>query len=170
MRLCHENQDSRVRSLDRAAYTLFLRSGILRTEMTTAEPASTYVDGLLEMADFKPKDRKCRIDPAFGVSVMCSFGEEHENAVYALLRRPVRVHGFATLRPDTGRIESIEIAGIEPLPSLEGNFFTAPTIHQLAAAQGIGPLRSVESLAGGIAEDEDLDEFLSEIYAARADS
>jgi hypothetical protein len=142
------------------------------SRLSQPRSAKAYIDGLLDMADFKPKDRKCRIDPAIGVSVMCSFGPEYENTIYALLRQPVRVHGLAKLQAYTNRIESIEIEKIEPLASLalgEGNFFNAPTIDLLAAAQGVKPLRNVKSLLGGIAADEDIEEFLSEIYTARKD-
>ncbi len=93
------------------------------------------VDGVLDMADFSRRERKCRIDPAIGASVICTFGPEHENDVHALMRQAVRVSGLAKIKADSDRVDSLDIHRIEPLPSLslgEGNFFLAPTIEQLA--------------------------------------
>lgn len=131
--------------------------------------APRYVDGVLDMADFKPRDRKCRIDPAIGAPVMCSFKAEHDNVIQALLRQPVRASGIATIQPYTGRIELLEISSIEALPSLalgEGNFFASPSIQQLIEAQGVKPIRDISIFAGVIPDDE-IEDFLSEIYQAR---
>ena len=84
------------------------------------------VDGILDMADFKPEERKCRIDPAIGTAIMCTFDSDKENLIYSLLRKPVRVSGEGVLMPYTDRVESVYIRGIEPLPSLSlgrGTFF-----------------------------------------------
>lgn len=131
---------------------------------------SAHVDGILGMADFKPKDRKCRIDPAIGGSVMCSYKPELENQVYALLRQPVRVTGIASLQPYTDKIELIDMESVEPLPSISlgaGNFFAAYSLTELATVQGIKPIRDTSILVGGFPEDEDVDDFLTEIYGSR---
>lgn len=101
---------------------------------------------------------------------MCTFDAEMENTIYSLLRKPVRVSGEGVLQQYTDRIESVHIQKIEPLPSLslgEGNFFSAPSITELAALQKVSPLRDVSVLSGGIPKDEDVDEFLNDIYTAR---
>ena len=129
-----------------------------------------YVDGILDMADFKPKERKCRIDPPIGVSIMCVFEPERENEIYQLLRKPVRVKGEATLQPYTDKIDSVHIDEISALPSLslgEGNFFTRSSIAELAEIQNVKPLTDPSVLAGGIPNDQDVDEFLGEIYSTR---
>ena len=41
------------------------------------------------------------------------------------------------------------------------------TIGQLAAAQGVTPLVDVSSLEGGFPADEDIDDFLQDIYSSR---
>lgn len=49
------------------------------------------------------------------------------------------------------------------------SFWEPGSLDELAARQGAGPLRSVEDLAADIwASPEELDEFLADIYAARA--
>jgi len=128
------------------------------------------IDGILDMADFKPKERRCRIDPPIGASIMCAFGAERENEIYRLLRRPVRVKGVAILQPYTDRIETVQIDEISPLPSLalgEGNFFAKTSIGELAEMQHVKPLKDPSVLSGGIPDDEDVDEFLEAIYGAR---
>jgi len=127
------------------------------------------IDGVLDMADFSRRDRKCRIDPAIGTSVTCTFGPDHETVIQALLRQPVRVVGIGKILPHSDRVESLDIQKIEPLPSLalgEGNFVMSPTIEQLAVAQGVKPLNDIGKLGGFLADDE-LDDFVSEIYGSR---
>jgi hypothetical protein len=139
------------------------------TQLSGPRYKLTQVDGVLDMADFSRRDRKCRIDPAIGASVPCTFGPEHENDVQALLRQPVRVIGLGKILPHADRVESLEIQKIDPLPSLslgEGNFFLASSIEHLAASQGIKPLRDVSSLGGLLADDE-VEDFIAEIYNSR---
>lgn len=128
------------------------------------------VDGILDMADFKPGDLKCRIDPPIGISIMCIFDREREGQILQLLTKPVRAKGVATLKPYTDRIDSIHIDEISPLPSLhlgEGNFFANASIGELAAVQKVKPLSDISVLAGGIPDDEDVDRLIEGIYAAR---
>jgi hypothetical protein len=128
------------------------------------------VDGILDMADFKPEEFKCRVDPPIGASIMCIFDRECANDIYRLLRKPVRAKGEATLKPYTDRIDSIHIEEITPLPSLhlgEGNFFANPSIEELAALQKVKPLKDMAILSGGLPDDEDVDKMVEGIYAAR---
>lgn len=128
------------------------------------------VDGVLDMADFKPHERKCRIDPPVGASIMCTFDQKLENEVYRLLRKPVRIKGEGIIQPYTDRIDSVHMDEISELPSLalgEGNFAANRTIAELAQIQKVMPLRDPSMLKGGIPDDEDVDEFLDEIYRAR---
>ncbi len=129
----------------------------------------TRIDGVLDMADFSRRDRKCRIDPAIGAPVLCAFGPEHENEVHALLRQPVRVSGTARIQPGTDRVDVLDIVKLEALPSLnlgEGNFQLSASLEQLAASQRVAPLKDVRSLGGMLADDE-VDEFISAIYESR---
>ena len=128
------------------------------------------VDGVLEMADFKAKDRKCRIDPAVGASIMCTFNEIQESDVYRLLRHPVRIMGEGVFPPNSNRVESLRIESIAELPSLalgKGNFFGETSIQELANLQKVGPIEGRADLGGWFPAEEDIDEFLSEVYEAR---
>lgn len=138
--------------------------------LSRPQKITVQVDGILDMADFKQEELKCRIDPPIGASITCAFDQDRANDIYQLLRRPVRAKGEATLKPYTDRIDWIHIAEITPLPSLhlgEGNFFANPSIAELAALQKVGPLKDFSALSGGIPDDEDIDELVEGIYAAR---
>ena len=49
----------------------------------------------------------------------------------------------------------------------KGHFFANQSIAELADLQKVEPLRDVATLAGGISAEDDVDEFLKEIYDAR---
>ncbi len=130
---------------------------------------TVQIDGVLDMADFSRRERKCRIDPAIGVSIICTFPHEYENKVQGLLRQPVRATGLAKIQPHTDRVDSMDIQSLEPLPSLalgEGNFFQSPDLYQLATSQGVKPISDVSSLAGLLSDDE-VDDFIAAIYEER---
>lgn len=139
--------------------------------LSAPQHATVTVNGILDMADFKPKERKCRIDPAIGTSIMCAFGPEQEQKIYDLMRKPVRAIGEAKLQPYSEKIEVLQIREVYGLPSLalgEGNFFADKPLGALAAEQSVPPLQRISILAGGIPADEDLDAFLEGIYNARS--
>lgn len=56
------------------------------------------------------------------------------------------------------RARSGRVPGRKPAGDL--GFFSSPTIEQLAAAQGVVPLKDPAELAGGWPADEDVDVFL----------
>jgi hypothetical protein len=96
--------------------------------MSGPRKGTIHIDGVLDMADFKIKDLKCRVDPPIGASITCLFEPDLADQVYSLLRQPVRVDGTATWQPYTDRIESVHIERIQKLPALfmgERNFFPA---------------------------------------------
>jgi hypothetical protein len=145
------------------------RENIAR-RLSQPRKAHVQVDGTLDMADFKPGDKRCRIDPPIGPSIVCAFDDEMEDRIYSLLRKPVRISGLATIVPQTGRVETLTISNLEPLPSLalgEGSFFVSHSLDELADLQKVEPIRNSNVLAGGIPDSEDLDEFLRGIYESR---
>ena len=128
------------------------------------------VDGRLEMADFDARGQKCRIEPAIGTSVLCTFDPELANAVQQLLRTTVRGSGTARLSADTGRIETLHLQKLTALPSLslgKNDFFSSYSVQELADMQNVKPFKDIESLAGAIPDDVDLDAFLDTIYSCR---
>jgi hypothetical protein len=131
---------------------------------------SESVEGILEMADFKEQEHRCRIHPAIGQPIACSFDVNQEDQVYQSLRKPVRVTGMAKINTNTGRIDELRIetiAMVEPLLSGGTDFFTERSIEQLAEIQGVKPLKNPRTFAGAWPADEDVDAFLEEIYSSR---
>ncbi len=53
--------------------------------------------------------------------------------------------------------------------ALLGNrsFFEPKTLKELAREQGVRPVKDISVFAGGLPEDEDIDEMLEEIYRLR---
>ncbi len=47
------------------------------------------------------------------------------------------------------------------------SFFQPKALQELAQEQGVRPVKDVSVFAGGIPEDEDIDEMLEEIYRMR---
>jgi hypothetical protein len=128
------------------------------------------VEGVLEMADFKEQDHRCRIHPPLGQPIVCTFAPEQEDEIYAALRKPVRVAGTATINPNTDKIESIAVEKISVVEQLligAKDFYTGRSLEQLAKAQGVEPLDNPKVLAGGWPEGDDVDEFLEDIYSSR---
>lgn len=48
-----------------------------------------------------------------------------------------------------------------------GSFLEGKSIKELAQSQGVGPAKDISVFAGGIPDDEDVDEMLEEIYRLR---
>ncbi len=128
------------------------------------------VEGVLEMADFKEQDHKCRIHPLIGQPIVCTFAPNQEQEIYDALRKPVKIEGTATINPNSGKVESIAIdkVGItEQLLVGAREFHSGRSLEQLAEAQGVPPLTNPKVLVGGWPEDEDVDAFLEDIYSSR---
>jgi len=128
------------------------------------------VEGVLEMADFREQDHKCRIHPLVGQPIVCTFTPEQEQEVYDALRKPVKIEGTATVNPNSGKVDSIAIKKIgvtEQLLIGAREFHSGKSLEQLAEAQGVAPLVNPKILVGGWPEGEDVDEFLEDIYSSR---
>jgi hypothetical protein len=115
-----------------AAITKAVRSRLAK-QLSTPRKAVVEVAGVLDMADFKPEDFRCRIDPPIGISVECTFDPSKADQVQKLLRKNVRVKGEGTIHPYTDKIEILHINEITA--SLEGledqSFFTNPSLDEL---------------------------------------
>ena len=135
-------------------------------------PATRLIalDGVLEMADFKPSDHRCRIHPAVGGAIACTFDASLADDVYRVLRQPAHVEGTATENAQTGKLEGIVIRSVSPLDPFAtdaGSFVRGWTLDQLARLQGVDPMRDPTVLAGGWPDDDDIDETLADIYGQR---
>jgi hypothetical protein len=141
----------------------------LAKQLSTPRKAVVEIAGVLDMADFKPEDFRCRIDPPVGVSIECTFDPSKANQVQKLLRRSVRVKGEGTIHPYTDKVGVLHIDEITA--SLEGledqSFFANPSLEELLAASNVKPITDPSVLAGWIPDDEDVDEMVKYIYESR---
>jgi hypothetical protein len=152
-----------------AAITKTVRANVAK-RLSSPRKAPVEVDGVLEMADFKKEEYKCRIDPPIGLPVLCTFDPQRADEIYNLLRKYVRVKGEGIIHPYTDKIEVMHIGEIIPLSPMalsDQSFFANPPIGDLMAANNVQPLNDLSVLAGGIPPDEDVDEMLRVIYDAR---
>jgi hypothetical protein len=142
----------------------------IASKLSAPRNATLTIDGILDMSDFRPSDRKCRIDPPLGVPLDCTFDPEKDDVILKLMRRPVRASGQAEIQPFTDRPGILHIDTIQELPSLElgkGLFFSNLSFAELAASQDVKPLKNASQLASGVQDEEDLDSILEEIYSSR---
>jgi hypothetical protein len=50
---------------------------------------------------------------------------------------------------------------------VDSDFFSGKSLAELAREQGVGPVKDISVFAGGIADDEDVDELLAQLEAMR---
>jgi len=153
----------------KAAFTSAVRERVIARMKSPGRKTYT-IEGVLEMADFKPGDHKCRIAPPIGHPVLCIFDESLESCILENLRKPVRISGAATLDPYTGRTEWMRVQTVEPIPSLsvgKQQFFLGRSFQELAHMQGAQPITNLGALAGAFLETDRVDEMLEEIYRER---
>jgi hypothetical protein len=154
-----------------AEITKSVRANIA-TRLSKPRLTCVTVDGVLDEADFLPIPRRCRIDPALGYPLNCTFAPDLDNVILGLMRKPVRITGEGNIPPYGERPESVQIQIIHEVPSLDLGkvaFFANHSIEELAAAQDVRPLKSARELAASVSEDEDedVDAILEEIYRSR---
>lgn len=152
-----------------ATFDKRVRSRVLH-EIKKPFQRSETIEGMLEMADFKEQERKCRIHPAIGQPILCVFDQKHAETIYRWLRQPVRATGLAKVNAHTGRVDELQIEDLQPAETLwkaGSDFFASRSLEELAQEQGVKPLGDSKELAGGMPADEDLGAFLEEIYNAR---
>ena len=117
------------------------------------------IEGRLLMADFKEHGTRCRVHPSLGDPVLCEFEEEQKDEVLEnllhyvrVIGRPakitrgkvvrVRVHDMERLERQEDESRDLPRGGFTPL-----DFWTSPTLDELAKMQNVGPL-DAGALAG----------------------
>jgi hypothetical protein len=116
----------------------------------------SFLEGTLEAIE-----GKVRITPAMGAPSTLSYGADKCENVLEALHKPVRV----TVDSKKHKLVDITITDTTALFNT-GDFFNSKSIDQLIAEQGIQPIPDISMLSGAI-PDEDVDEFVAEIYRDR---
>ena len=124
------------------------------------------------MGDFKEAGFRCRVHPALGKPIPCTFDELQKEAVLAALTHYVRLLGEAT--EAEGEILSLKIEDVEVLDrSVEmekrgakgTSFFTGKTdLEVLAAQQRVSTVSNFDTLLGDFwPEEESADQFIATV-------
>jgi hypothetical protein len=112
------------------------------------------VEGIVEMADFKPSDHRFRLVSLYGSPILCEFSDELSVSVHDLTRSVARVSGIADT-DSNGKVVSFRVERIAPrTSSITGDFWQEKTISQLISEQNIKPLKSIADLEGIWPENE----------------
>jgi hypothetical protein len=151
-----------------AAITRVVRDRLAK-QLSTPRKAIIEVAGVLDMADFKPEDFKCRIDTPLGASIECTFNPSKADQIQRLLRRSVRAKGEGIIHAYKDKVAVLHISEIVPaFEALEDqSFFANPSLEELIAASNVKPISDPSVFAGWIPDDEDVDEMLKYIYDSR---
>jgi hypothetical protein len=116
----------------------------------------SFLEGMLELGD-----GKVRITPATGAPTTLSYAADKFENILGALHKPVRVKVDAKAR----KLVDIEITGaFRDFDT--SSFFEAKGIEQLIAEQRVQPIADL-SVLGGAIPDEDVDEFVADIYRDR---
>jgi hypothetical protein len=143
--------------------------------ITRPLPSQQSVEGRLLMGDFKESGRRCRVHPPIGAPVECIFDEAQASAILNALTKYVRVTGEAVVEPSTGRVRGLTVTDVKVLDWEEAEawgeypFWKPLDLDELVHLQAIRPVDSAECLRADIWEsEEELEEFLTDVYASRS--
>jgi hypothetical protein len=91
--------------------------------------------------------------------------EELASGVASIVSAPEKYKD--TFDPKTLERRLLGLLSIQSLTLCNDDFLAAKTIEQIIAEQGVSPIADV-SIFSGVIPDEDIDEFVADIYRGRA--
>jgi hypothetical protein len=115
----------------------------------------SFLEGMLE-----PVEGKVRVIPAVGAPATVTYSADQFENVREALHKAVRVK----VDPKGRRLVDIEITAQDFFGS--AGFFAHKSIDELRAEQGVPAVTDLEAL-GGLIPEEDLEEFVADIYRDR---
>jgi len=168
--------------------TAFTSPGLKRIRQRIAGPETNIrsIEGRLMMADFKEHGTRCRIHPAAGDPILCTFSEEQKEEVLEDILQYVRIVGEAQEDPFSNKIQSIRIhdierlynhseVGSELLPEgtpMSQSFWSSPELDELARSQGVAPAHDVRALFGTWPgeSDDGFEQLIDDLRSSSANS
>ena len=119
--------------------------------------------GILYEADFEKSSAHLRTP--FGSSVMVHFGGDHAQAIKEALRESSQLQGRITYNAATSAIVSVDLTDIAlteqlVMPSI-GDFWETKSLEELAEAQGVRVVESIEVLQDDTISEEEADAFIA---------
>ena len=144
--------------------------GPVRTRLAAATRQRTRNDedgslvGFLYEADFEKRRAKVRTVP--GSSVTVHFSDDHAQDIKKALREKSRLRGRITYNEETSAMALIELTEIAPLERSalttdSEQFWARRSLDELAKAQGVGIVESVEVLQDDTISDEEAEAFIA---------
>jgi hypothetical protein len=127
------------------------------------------------MGDFRESAYKCRLHPAVGKAVICSFEEHQKEIILEALTHHVRLTG-ETVELE-GQINEFKIRDIELLETdinlqiEEKSFFDRTfKLEELAEIQGVSMVTNFSKLLGNFwPEEEKADSFIAQVHEWRGE-
>lgn len=144
--------------------------GTARQRLSTATQPRTRSDddgalvGTLYEADFERNTARLRT--SHGPSVNVRFDADHAQDIKRALRENSQLQGRITYNETTSAIVSVDLTEIAPaeqlalMPSVE-EFWSKRSLDELAEAQGVGVVESVEVLQDDTISDEEAEAFIA---------
>ena len=141
-----------------------------RRRLSGAAPKRTRSDdegtlaGTLYEADFERNTARLRA--SHGPSVTVRFDDDHAQDIKQALRENSQLQGRITYNEATSAIVSVDLIGIAPaeqlvlMPGVE-EFWSRRSLDELAQAQGVGVVESVEMLQDDTISDEEAEAFIA---------
>ncbi|MDE0162426.1 MAG: hypothetical protein OXL98_11895 [Acidimicrobiaceae bacterium] len=145
--------------LDRSARE---RLSAVAQRRTRHDDEGTLV-GILYEADFEKSSAHLRTP--LGSSVTVHFGDDYAQAIKEALRESSQLQGRITYNVATSAIVSVDLTDIAlteqlVVPSI-GEFWATKSLEELAEAQGVGVVESIEALRDDTISDEEADAFIA---------
>ena len=168
--------------------TIFSPRGLKRIRQRIAGPETNIrtIEGRLVMADFKEHGTRCRIHPAAGDPILCTFSDEQKEEVLEDILQYVRIVGEAQEDPFSKKIQSIRIHDIERLDNRDedgldvlprgtpmgDSFWTSPELDDLARTQGVSTAHDIRALFGTWPgeSDDGFEELIEDLRSSSANS
>ena len=122
--------------------------------------------GILYEADFEMNSARLR--SADGASVVVRFDDDQAASVKDALRKKTRLQGHITYNERTSEVVAVDLIEILRADQLElslsvGDFWDTKSVAELAEAQGVEPIYSVEVLRDDDITEEEAEAFIAEL-------
>ena len=144
------------------------RERLRRASELDREPNLVCETGVVWEADWK--DHTAELYRPDGTMIRLCFDPERDEDVTAARKCPARVVGVGHYTGE--QLQRIDLRHIEILGSpvedqATTEFWSAPTVDELAAQQGVSAVDDLDALAGDWPEDDSLDEFIDSLRRTR---
>jgi hypothetical protein len=144
------------------------RRALRKATESDREPNLVDATGVVWEADWK--DHTAELHQPDGTMIRLRFDADRDEDVTAARKCPVRARGvghYAGQRLQWIDLRHIEILGAPVEDQTVTDFWSGPTVDELAAEQGVAAVEDLDALAGDWPKEDSLDEFLESLRRVR---